>query len=313
LGDRFFTRRICKSDKIRDQKDHIVDKHVTEFEKARHYIDQRLQEYLTIDESLLDGLKESINYSLFSGGKRIRPIFCFVVGDIFGVPAGKLTSVACALEMIHTASLIMDDLPHMDNERLRRGKPANHLVYGQDVASLASVGLLTRAYEVVLNDPELPDDKKTKVVSKLAEAVGINGMVGGQFADLKYLNASIEYPVLEYIHIHKTASLFVASGETAAIAGNASGEDIEAVRTYARNLGFAFQISDDLLDATGNESEVGKTVQCDRGNFITLFGVEKSRELMEHYTRDAVDAIQIFEGRNKSLMALSTMLLQRTS
>jgi geranylgeranyl diphosphate synthase type II len=279
--------------------------------ETKTYVDQKLQEYLSIDEPLLKGLQESINYSLFSGGKRIRPIFCFVIGAIFNVRKETLTSVACALEMIHTSSLIMDDLPHMDNERMRRGKPANHLVYGQDVASLASIGLLTRAYEVVLDDSGLPDDKKVRVVSKLAEVVGLNGMVGGQFVDLKYLDHSIEYPTLEYIHIHKTASLFVASGEAAAIIGGASGDEIHAIRTYARNIGFAFQISDDLLDATGSEAEIGKSVKSDKGNFITLFGIEKSRELSEKYRNNAVEAVKIFDGRNKNLLLLSEMLTKR--
>jgi geranylgeranyl diphosphate synthase, type II len=281
--------------------------------RTRNEVDAKLQEYLAIHDPLLKGLEDSINYSLFSGGKRIRPIFCLVVGDIFSVPKEKLMAVACALEMIHTASLIMDDLPHMDNERTRRGKPANHLVYGQDVASLASVGLLTRAYEVVLNDPGLPDTVKTKVTGKLAEVVGIDGMVGGQYADLKYLNSSIEYPTLEYIHIHKTASLFVASGETAAIAGGASTAETDAIRTFARNVGFAFQISDDLLDATGNEAEMGKSANRDKGNFITVFGVEKSKELVGKYIQDAISAIRIFDGRNDRLLALGQMLVGRRS
>jgi geranylgeranyl diphosphate synthase, type II len=285
----------------------------TELYAMKNYVDQKLQEYLAIDEPLLKGLGDSINYSLFSGGKRIRPIFCLVVGDIFGVPKERLMSVACALEMIHTASLIMDDLPHMDNERMRRGKPANHLVYGQDVASLASVGLLTRAYEVVLNDPGLPDAVKTKVTSKLAEVVGIEGMVGGQYADLKYLNSSIEYPTLEYIHIHKTASLFVASGETAAIVGGSSDSEIDAIRLFARNLGFAFQISDDILDATGDEAEMGKPVNSDKANFITLLGVEKSKELVKRYTQDAINAVKLFDGRNEKLLALGQMLVGRRS
>jgi geranylgeranyl diphosphate synthase type II len=281
--------------------------------QTKNYIDQKLKEYLRIDEPLLQGLAESISYSLFSGGKRIRPIFCFVIGEIFGVHRETLTSVACALEMIHTSSLIMDDLPHMDNERMRRGKPANHLVYGQDVASLASVGLLMKAYEAVLNDPGLPDGKKTKVVCKLTEIIGIDGMVGGQFVDLKFLDDSIEYPTLEYIHSHKTASLFVASGETAAIIGGASEGEIQAVRTYAQNLGFAFQISDDVLDATGSETEVGKSVKSDKGNFVSLFGIEKSRELIEKYTHSAMEAARLFDGRNEKLLVLSQILLKRKS
>ena len=281
--------------------------------ETKRYIDQKLQEYMSIDEPLLKGLQECINYSLFSGGKRIRPIFCFVAGEIFDVRKETLISVACALEMIHTSSLIMDDLPHMDNGRMRRGRPANHLIYGQDVASLASVALLTRAYEVVLNDPELPDDKKRKVVSKFVEVVGINGMVGGQFADLKYMGSSVDYTTLEYIHTHKTASLFVASGEAAAIIGGAPDAEIDAICSFARNLGFAFQISDDLLDATGSETETGKSVNSDKGNFITLLGISKSKELMEKYTQDSMDAARLFDGRNQKLLAIGQMLLGRRS
>lgn len=283
------------------------------FLETKNFIDQELQEHMATDEPTLKGLQESINYTLLSGGKRIRPLFCFIVGELFDVPRAKLTSLACALEMIHTASLIMDDLPHMDDGRLRRGKPANHLVYGQDVASLASVGLLTRAYEVVLKDPELPDDKKLKVVNKLTKLVGINGMVGGQYADLKFLNESIDFPTLEFIYIHKTASLFIASGETAAIIGDASENEIQVIKTYAKNLGFAFQILDDLLDCTGKTKEVRKSLKNDKANFITLFGIEKSEKLVEEYTKDAIAVIKIFDGRNEKLLALSQMLLKRKS
>jgi geranylgeranyl diphosphate synthase type II len=171
------------------------------FKEKADFINAELKSFMANEEPLLEGLQESVNYTLFSGGKRIRPLFCIMVGELLNVSREKLISLACSLEMIHTASLIMDDLPHMDDAQVRRGKPANHMVYGQDVAALASIGLLTRAYEVVLNDPILPDDKKTQIVSKLANAVGINGMVGGQFVDLKFSDESMEYSTLEYIHI----------------------------------------------------------------------------------------------------------------
>ena len=283
------------------------------FHETKNFVDEKLEKYMANEEPLLKVLQESINYTLYSGGKRVRPLFCFIVGELFDVPREKLVSLACALEMIHTASLIMDDLPHMDDAKLRRGKPANHLVYGQDVAALASIGLLTRAYEVVLNDPELPVDKKTQVVSKLANVVGINGLVGGQFVDLKFSNESMEHSTLEYIHTHKTASLFVASGSTAAIIGNATEEEIQALETYAKNLGFSFQISDDLLDSTGKIEEVGKSLQNDKGNFVTLNGIEKSKQLVQEYTRMALDAIKIFDGKNDKLIALGQMLLKRKS
>ncbi|NIO21678.1 MAG: polyprenyl synthetase family protein [Candidatus Aenigmarchaeota archaeon] len=290
-----------------------MEKMLAYFNETKNLVDTKLKEYMANKVPLLDVLHESINYTLHSGGKRVRPLFCFIVGELFGVPREKLVSLACALEMIHTASLIMDDLPHMDDAKIRRGKPANHLMYGQDVAALASIGLLTRAYEVVLEDTEVPEDKKPRVVSKLANVVGINGMVGGQFVDLKFSNKSMEYETLEYIHIHKTASLFMAAGSTSAIIGNAADEEILALEEYAMNLGFAFQILDDLLDATGSVEEVGKSLRYDKGNFIALHGVEKSKELVTEYTTNALNAVNIFDDKNGRLTALAHMLLKRKS
>lgn len=283
------------------------------FHETRKLVDEKLREYLANEEPLLAVLQESINYTLFSGGKRIRPLFCFIVGELFGVSRERLVSLACALEMIHTASLIMDDLPHMDNAKIRRGKPANHMIYGQDVAALASIGLLTKAYEVVLKDPQLPEEKKARVVAELARVVGIDGMVGGQFVDLKFSDKTMEHSVLEYIHTNKTASLFVASGTTAAIVGDASPQEVEALRAYAEHLGFAFQILDDLLDSLGKVEEVGKSLQSDKGNFVTFHGVEKSKDLVQQHTAQAINAVNIFDGRNGKLIALAQMLLKRKS
>ena len=283
------------------------------FNETANSITTELKNYMANDESLLNGLQESINYTLYSGGKRVRPLFCIMVGELFDVPNNKLLSLACALEMIHTSSLIMDDLPHMDDGKIRRGKLANHMVFGQDVSTLASIGLLTKAYEVVLNDPALPDDKKTQIVSKLANVVGINGLVGGQFIDLKFSNKEMDSSTLEYIHIHKTASLFITSGVTAAIIGNATDDEILALEVYAKNLGFAFQILDDLLDFEGKVEEVGKSLENDMGGFVTLYGVEKSKQLVQEYTDKALDAIELFDGRNDKLKALGQMLLKRQS
>jgi geranylgeranyl diphosphate synthase type II len=277
------------------------------------FVDRKLQDYMANVNPLLKVLQESINYTLFSGGKRIRPLFCFVVGEVFGLSRDRLASLACAVEMIHTASLIMDDLPHMDNATTRRGKPANHMIYGQDVAALASIGLLTRAYEVVLNDPGLPDEKKSRVVSKLANVVGIEGMVGGQFVDLKFSNKSIDHATLNYVHTHKTAVLFAASGTTTAIIGDATEAEIRALEVYANSIGFAFQIADDLLDIQGDTKEVGKPLKRDNGNFVMVHGVEKSKQVLQEYANRAMEAIQVFKGKNDKLVALGQMLITRKS
>lgn len=283
------------------------------FMETKTLIDNKLQEYLANDESLLKGLLDSINYSLFSGGKRIRPLFCFMVGELFNVQKENLISLACALEMIHTSSLIMDDLPHMDDAKLRRGKPANHLIYGQDIAALASIGLLTRAYEIVLDDPLLPDDKKAGVVSKLVNTVGVNGMVGGQFVDLTCSDESIDSHTLDFIHIHKTASLFVAAGTTSAIIGNATEKQINSLEIYASNVGFAFQILDDLLDSDGKVEEAQKTLRSDKGNYISVYGIEKSKQLIQEHTNKGIEAIKVFNDKNEKLLLLSQILLNRNS
>jgi len=290
-----------------------MEKMMAEFHRMKDFVDQSLAQYIPNREPLLNVLVESINYTLHSGGKRVRPIFCLIVGEMFDVPMERLKSLACSLEMIHTASLIMDDLPHMDDAAVRRGRPANHLVYGQDVASLASIALLTRAYEVVLSDPDLPADKKVRVVQQLADTVGLDGLVGGQFVDLKYANETLSKAVVEYIHIHKTASLFVASGATAAFIGEAEEVQVRALETYAENLGSAFQILDDLLNTEGNEQEMGKSLHSDERNYVVLHGVTESKKAVQKHIEKALGAISIFDGKNAKLIALCKMLMNRRS
>ena len=159
----------------------------------------------------------------------------------------------------------------------------------------------------------LRDDKKVQIVSNLVNVVGIDGMVGGQFVDLHFSHDSMESSTLEYIHIHKTAALFVAAGSTAACIGNATVEEMKAIEDYARNLGFAFQIFDDILDSIGKIKEVGKSLRDDRGNFVKLYGVEKSKKLAQEYTNKAFEAIKVFNGRNAKLLTLGQMLLNRKS
>ena len=290
-----------------------MDNIIAEFKSMKQYVDDNLSRYITLEVPLLNELTESINYTLFSGGKRIRPIFCFLVGEIFDINKEKLRSVACSLEMIHTASLIMDDLPHMDDAATRRGKPANHIIYGQDVASLASIALLTRAFEAVLSDDTLDYQKRVLIVNKLANVVGLDGMVGGQFVDLKFGRDECDSSAIDFIHNNKTASLFIASGTVAAIIGEANETQLEALATYANCLGFAFQVLDDFLDAEGDESMAGKTLHSDKRNYVTLYGIEKSRKIIQQYTKNALDAIAPFGNKNTKLVLLCQILLQRNS
>lgn len=280
---------------------------------ANRFVDQKLRDYSNHSPRILSKLQQSIDYSLYSGGKRVRPLLCFVTGEMFGLSMEDLGSLACALEMIHTASLIMDDLPFMDDADMRRSKAANHIVYGQDTACLATIGLLLKAYEVVLEDDSIPADRRNSVVANLAAAAGLDGMVGGQFADLKYSSGDTPYSTMEFIYQKKTAALFVASGTSTAILGGASAEEIQAIEDYTQNVGFAFQVSDDLLDLTSSEEEVGQTVGNDRGSFAMSYGPEKSKTVIAECTQKAIDALSIFEGRNEKLVLLANMLLSRRS
>jgi geranylgeranyl diphosphate synthase type II len=181
------------------------------------------------------------------------------------------------------------------------------------VAALASIGLLTRAYEIVLADEGLPVRTRVDIVGRLAGAVGTGGLVGGQFVDLACGGPSIEPPTLDYIHTHKTAGLFVVAGTSAAAVGDASVEQVAALETYAVNLGRAFQILDDLLDAAGAVAEVGKPLRRDKANFVTLYGLDRCRELVQEYTGSAVGALGVFGGREAKLVVLARMLLKRKS
>lgn len=289
-----------------------MDKILLQIDESRHYIDRMLQKCMRNEEPLLAKLYASVNYSLQSGGKRVRPTFCFLVGELFGVARDRLASLACAVEMIHTASLIMDDLPHMDNGKIRRGKPANHTVYGQDVAALASVGLLMRAYELIAGDRTLSNKNRTEIVGDLASNVGLDGMVGGQFVDLVFSDPNVDYSTLEYIHHHKTALLFIASGKGAAIIGEANDEERSAIEDYAKYLGFAFQVADDLTDIMGSAEAAGKDRQKDRGNFVKLLGVSGSKAIIRQCAEKAGSVLMIFKEKGEKLLALRDILLKES-
>ena len=194
-----------------------MEQFIKELEQLKNYINSQLSLIYQNHDPVLQGLNESIKYSLFSNGKRLRPIFCLLVGDIFGIPKEKLLSTSCALEMIHTSSLILDDLPYMDDANVRRGKSANHLIYGYDTAILSSVALLMKALEIIVSDPLLAEDIKNELLKNFTRVIGTEGMTGGQFADLRNNNGQFTEENLDYIHTHKTASLFVLAGLSAAI------------------------------------------------------------------------------------------------
>ena len=234
----------------------------------RQYKEQIEQQLPTYIESLQapETIKEAMLYSLRAGGKRIRPLLLLSTLHAFRKPIGIGMSVACALEMIHTYSLIHDDLPSMDNDDLRRGKPTNHKVFGEANAILAGDALLTYAFQVVADDKTISSDVKVRLISELAKAAGPEGMVGGQVADLEGEGKTISLQQLEYIHRHKTGKLLQYSVRAGAILGEATEQQLMLLTLFSDYLGLAFQIRDDILDIEGDEQKIGKKVGSDIEN-----------------------------------------------
>ncbi|MEH7073974.1 polyprenyl synthetase family protein [Neobacillus drentensis] len=218
-------------------------------------------------------IKESMIYSLEAGGKRIRPLLLFATLAAFGADPQKGLHAAAAIEMIHTYSLIHDDLPSMDNDDLRRGKPTNHKVFGDATAILAGDALLTYSFEVMANIPHefATDTTKLKLVIELAKAAGTEGMVGGQIADMEAEGKSLTLDELEYIHVHKTGKLLKFSVLAGAIIAGASQNQLENLSAFAHHLGLAFQIQDDILDLVGNQQLIGKPVGSDTTNHKSTY------------------------------------------
>lgn len=251
---------------------------------------------------------QAMHYALTSPGKRIRPVLTLVVADLLGQRLGRLGSLwtsgpspqvldlACAVEMVHACSLILDDLPSMDDAELRRGWPTVHRVFGENVALLASLALLNRAYALVAaaaNRLSLRRYTPEDMVHHLAEAIGSDGLIGGQALDLLARPEELDLDHLEYIHSHKTGALFMAAGELGAMAADARRRDLEVVARYAKNLGLAFQISDDLLDVLHTSEETGKDTgkDADKVTFVKLLGVAGAQQLADELLRFAVESL----------------------
>ncbi|RMH63270.1 MAG: polyprenyl synthetase family protein [Calditrichaeota bacterium] len=282
----------------------------TFLQDIKSVVDAEVNKALHHDETLTDGLYKAAEYSA-AGGKRVRAVFTILVGRLFGVKEDILYKTATAVEMIHAASLIMDDLPYMDDSQLRRGKPANHVVFGQDVALCASIAMLSHALELVLNDEALDTAQRNHAARVLTRAFGFDGLAAGQFVDLKLKTKNVDYAIIEFINAKKTAALFTAAGEAAAAIGGAGEKELNAIVRYSENIGFAFQIIDDLLDASGSKTVVGKDTAHDKMNFVMLVGKDKAYEEAQKHTDEALRALEIFGDKNTELKALSAFLLKR--
>ncbi|XP_068654837.1 geranylgeranyl pyrophosphate synthase, chloroplastic-like [Aristolochia californica] len=262
-------------------------------------VNQALDSSVSLKEPLK--IHEAMRYSLLGGGKRVRPVLCIAACELVGGTEVTAMPSACAVEMIHFMSLIHDDLPCMDNDDLRRGKPTNHKVFGEDLAVLAGDALLAFAFEhMVTATTGASPVQIVRAVSELAKAIGSEGLVGGQVVDIVSGGLQgVGLDILEFIHVHKTAALLEAAVVTGAIVGGGSDEEIEKLRKFARCIGLLFQVVDDILDVTKSSQELGKTagkdLLADKTTYPKLIGLDKSREFAEKSNREAKEQLLDFD------------------
>ena len=276
-----------------------------------------LQTLVPAQAGPLSRIVESMRYSLFAGGKRLRPILLLAAADAVGAVGSRFLQSACALEMIHTYSLIHDDLPAMDDDDYRRGRLTNHKVFGDGMAILAGDGLLTLAFETLLSQTEVAPEILARVAREVAQAAGPAGMVGGQAIDLESEGQLPSPDVMKLMHRLKTGALFRASLRAGAMLGGGSEEDLRSLTDYAEHFGLAFQITDDILDVTGTEEALGKPIGSDEKNqkatYVSVYSLTEARRMAQAAVSDAVAALERFGDRAWVLRSLAEYLLTRDS
>lgn len=270
-------------------------------------IEDILVKSLPLKEEPSQVVVEAMHYSLLAGGKRIRPIFMEEAYKICHGKGSCIYGFMAAIEMIHTYSLIHDDLPAMDNDDLRRGKPTCHISFGEDIAILAGDALLNRAFELVLEEAvTLPEPQVMEAMKELFYASGTNGMIGGQVADILNENKPIDIKLLDFIHMRKTSALIEAAFVVGAILAKKDSETVDNFREIGRRIGLAFQIQDDILDVSGTEEELGKHVGSDEKNskytYVTLMGMDRAKEVVEEKLDEALDLLNEMEGNKKDFL-----------
>ncbi|MFR3499653.1 MAG: polyprenyl synthetase family protein, partial [Paraclostridium bifermentans] len=278
-------------------------------------IEDLLNEYMPKVEGYQNNIFDSMNYSLKAGGKRLRPILTLEACKLVGGNEKDAYPFAVAIEMIHTYSLIHDDLPALDNDDLRRGRKTNHKVYGEAMAILAGDGLLNYAYEIMLRESlsKGEPEKYLKAINEIAKASGIYGMIGGQVVDIESEGKSIDMEKLDFIHMNKTAAIIIGCMRAGAIIGGASEEELENVTKYAKNIGLSFQIVDDILDIVGDEAKLGKKVGSDIDNekstYPSLIGLEKSKETANKLIAEAKMSIDYINKDSEFLNNLADYIV----
>lgn len=287
-------------------------------EQQRDLVDRFLESVHPSAQTQPITLHESMRYSLFAGGKRIRPILTLAAAESLGYRAPAILPIAASLELIHTYSLIHDDLPSMDNDDFRRGKPTNHKVFGEAMAILAGDALLTLAFELCsapAYGEGLESSRRVQLIYELAVGSGHLGMVGGQVLDIQAENQDIDLPTLQTIHRHKTGMLIRAAVRMGAIAAGASAGQLADLTSYAEQIGLAFQIADDVLDVTGTKEELGKSPNADaqRGKktYPTFYGVDGARKLADECVERAIHHLTSFGETADPLRDLARYIVAR--
>ena len=286
------------------------------FESKRLLIEEALDKAVPEDTGMSD-INIAVRYSLLAGGKRIRPLLLMAASEAVGVSGDKFLPVACGIEMIHTYSLIHDDLPAMDDDDYRRGRLTNHKVYGEAKAILAGDALLTRAFEIMLEQEGVDAGILVKTVRDMAFYAGDRGMVGGQTIDLESENNIVSIDILKKMHAGKTGALFKAAVISGGRLAGADDRALKALNDYAENFGMAFQITDDILDVVGDAAEMGKSAGSDekkqKCTYVSTYGLDGAQKLAQEHVDKALAAIQIFGEKSAHLEFLVTRLLGRKS
>lgn len=284
-------------------------------------VDSRLKNAMPAESELPSSLHTAMRYSTFAGGKRIRPILLLAAFEVFGRDISIALPAACAIEMIHTYSLIHDDLPAMDNDDFRRGRPTNHKVYGEAIAILAGDALLTQAF-ILLSSPflaaNIPRERILAVIHEMAYCAGSRGMVGGQVVDMESEGkADLDLPTVQYIHTHKTGALIKASVKCGALLGGAGERELAAMVRFGEAIGLAFQITDDILDIVGDSADMGKSAGSDqargKATYPAVIGVEAARRRTAELLELALDSLAVFDETADPLRAIARFIISRTS
>ncbi len=290
-------------------------------ESLREAVERALESSLPREDEWPATIHRAVRYSLFAGGKRIRPLLVLCAGEAVGGAREELMPLACAVEMIHTYSLVHDDLPAMDDDDLRRGKPTSHKVFGEAIAILAGDALLTRAFHLLAEAPDGWDEarlrRRLKAAAVLGEACGTRGLIGGQVMDLESEGRSISKDELERLHRAKTGALLSACVRGGALPAGAGAADLGRLERYARAIGLAFQVVDDVLDATESAERLGKTAGKDqaahKATYVSVHGLERAREMAQALGREALEAIAPLGPRAELLAVIARQVVDRRS